>query len=206
MVDTFHTYETDGYFDCSIYMGDHTGTHLESSIHFNKNGVPIEKTPLSDYYGPAAVLDFTHKKGRVDITSNEIKDIAKKAGVDVSKTKTVLIRTDVSKLWGTPEYHSNDRPSITVEAHEWLLNQGVKIIGVDMLVTERDYLGTKPSIKPSDPERWPAHCLMNKYDFYILENLTNLAKIPKPSFTFIGFPLCIAGSGASPIRAVALLE
>lgn len=118
----------------------------------------------------------------------------------------MLIRTDISKLWGTREYHSNDRPSIAVEAHEWLIKQGVKTIGVDMLVTERDHLGTSPTIKPSDPERWPAHCLMKKHDFYIVENLTNLDQIPKGYFTYVGFPLNFAGGAASPIRAVAIIE
>ena len=206
MIDKVSSYETDGYYDCAVYMGTHTGTHIESSLHFNKDGIPIEKTPLSDYYGKAVVLDLTHKKGRVDITSSDLKKAANKARVDLKKVRIVLVRTDLSKLWGTPEYNSNDRPSITVEAHEWLIKQGVKVIGVDMLVTERDRLGSDPSIKPSDPERWLAHCLMKKYNFYIIENLTNLDKIPKTYFTFVGFPLKFAGAGASPMRAVALIE
>lgn len=64
MVDAFHTYEADGYFEQTMYMGDHTGTHVESSKHFSKNGVTIGETPLADYYGKAAVLNFTNKKGR----------------------------------------------------------------------------------------------------------------------------------------------
>jgi len=205
MIDKFHSYELDGFYDCAIYMGDHTGTHIESSVHFSKNGIPIEKTSLSDYYGDAVVLDFAHKKGAQDITAEDLRRAAAKIGVDMKNIKIALVRTDLSKLWGTAEYFSNDRPSITVEGHEWLIRQGVKVIGVDMLVTERDRLGTDPSIKPGSPERWPAHCLMKKYDFYIIENLTNLDKITKPRFTFIGFPLNIAGSGASPIRAAALV-
>ena len=47
---------------------------------------------------------------------------------------------------------------------------------------------------------------MKKYDFYIIENLTNLERIPKPQFTFIGFPLNFAGAAASPIRAVAVID
>ncbi len=199
-------YDTSGYYSSKIYMGSHTGTHIESNRHFNRDGVAIDEAPLSDFYGNAAVLDLTHKKGRVDITSKDLEEAAGKAGVDLEKVKVVLVRTDLSKLWGTPEYKSNDRPNITVEAHEWLINKGVKVIGADMLVPERDRLGSDPSVKPSDPERWPAHCLMNKYDFYLIENLTNLDKIPKPFFTFIGFPLSLAGAEASPMRAVAVIE
>jgi len=206
MIDTYQTYEVDGYLSHAIYMVDHTGTHVESSRHFKKDGVAIEDTPLSDYYGKAALLNLTHKKGRVDITSDDLRQAARTAGVDLGKVGIVLVRTDVSKLWGTREYQSNDRPSITVEAHEWLIKQGVKTIGVDMPVNERDQFGSDPSIQPSDPERWPAHCLMKKYDFYIVENLTNLDQIPEGHFTYIGFPLNFAGAAASPIRAVAMVD
>jgi len=206
MIDTYQTYEADGYLSHAIYMVDHTGTHVESSSHFKKNGVTIERAPLTDFYGRAALLNFTHKKGRVDITSNDLRDAAGTAGVDLGKVRIVVIRTDTSRLWGTREYQSNDRPSVTVEAHEWLLMQGVKTIGVDMPVNERDRLGSDPSINPSDSERWPAHCLMKKYDFYIVENLTNLDQIPNGYFTYVGFPLNFGGSAASPIRAVAIVE
>ena len=206
MIDTYQTYEVDGYLSHAIYMVDHTGTHVESSRHFKKDGVAIEETPLSDYYGKAALLNLSHKKGRVDITSDDLRKAASAAGVDLKKVGIVLVRTDVSKLWRAREYLSNERPSITVEAHEWLLRQGVKTIGVDMPVNERDQFGSDPSIQPSDAERWPAHCLMNKYDFYIIENLTNLDQIPEGYFTYIGFPLNFAGGAASPIRAVALVE
>jgi kynurenine formamidase len=206
MIDTYQTYEVDGYLSHAIYMVDHSGTHVESSKHFRKGGVSIESAPLSDFYGKAAVLNLTNKKGRVDITSTDLRTAADRANLTPKKTRIVLIRTDRSKLWGTREYQSNDRPSITVEAHEWLLKQGVKTIGVDMPVNERDRLGSDPSIHPSDPERWPAHCLMKKHDFYIVENLTNLDKIPRGYFTYVGFPLNFDRAAASPIRAVAIVD
>ena len=206
MIDTYQTYEVDGFLSHAIYMVDHTGTHVESSKHFKKDGVAIERAPLSDFYGKAALLNLTHKKGRVDITSRDLRKAASTAGVDLGKVRIVLIRTDRSQLWGTSEYQSNERPSVTVQAHEWLLKQGVKTIGVDMPVNERDRLGSDPSVHASDPERWPAHCLMNKYDFYIVENLTNLNQIPDGYFTYIGFPLNFGGSAASPLRAVAIVE
>lgn len=206
MIDKACSYETDGYYSSVVYMDTHVGTHIESNLHFNAHGTPINETPLSDFYGKAVVLDLTHKRGRVDITSADLKKAADKAGVNLRKVKIVLVRTDMSKFWGTSQYNSNERPSITVRAHEWLIKHGVKVIGVDMLMPERDRLGSDLSIKPSDPERWPAHCLMKKYNFYILENLANLDKISKPYFTFIGFPLSFAGAEASPIRAVALIE
>ena len=206
MIDTYQTYDVDGYLSHAIYMVDHTGTHVESSCHFKKGGVTIERAPLSDFYGKAAVLNLTHKKGSVDIEPNDLRKAASAGKVDLRRTRIALVRTDWSRLWGTRAYQSNDRPSITVQAHEWLLKSGVKTIGVDMPVNERDRLGSDTSIRASDPERWPAHCLMKKQNFYIVENLTNLNQIPNGYFTYIGFPLNFGGAAASPIRAIALLE
>jgi kynurenine formamidase len=206
MIDTYQTYEVDGYLSHAIYMVDHTGTHVESSRHFRKGGVTIERAPLSDFYGKTALLNLTHKKGSVDIRPHDLTKAASAANIDLENVRIVVIRTDRSRLWGTREYQSNDRPSVTVQAHEWLLRRGVKTIGVDMPVNERDRLGSNTSIHPSDPERWPAHCLMKKYDFYIVENLTNLDQIPNGYFTYIGFPLNFSGAAASPIRAVAIVE
>jgi kynurenine formamidase len=62
--------------------------------------VPIERTPLTDHYGAAAVLDLTHKKGRADITPDGLRKAADKAGVDLQKVKIVLVRTDLSKGFG----------------------------------------------------------------------------------------------------------
>ncbi|HYB84640.1 MAG TPA: cyclase family protein [archaeon] len=206
MIDTYQTYAVDGYLSHAIYMVDHTGTHVESSRHFKKGGVTIERSPLSDFYGRAALLNLTHKKGRVDIEPNDLRKAASARNVDLVDVRIVLIRTDWSRLWGTREYQSNERPSITVRAHEWLLRRGIKTIGVDMPVNERDRLGSNTSIRPSDPERWPAHCLMKKHDFYIVENLTNLDRISNRYFTYIGFPLNFGGAAASPIRAIAVVE
>jgi kynurenine formamidase len=205
MIDTYQTYAVDGYLSHAIYMVDHTGTHVESSRHFKKGGVTIERAPLSDFYGKAALLNLTQRKGPVDISSRDLRRAANRSNVNLRKVRIVAIRTDRAKLWGTREYQSNDRPSITVEAHEWLLNQGVKTIGVDMPVNERDRLGSNSAIHASDPERWPAHCLMKKYDFYIVENLTNLDKVPNGYFTYMGFPLNFGDAAASPIRAVAIV-
>jgi len=54
---------------------------------------------------------------------------------------------------------------------------------------------------PDGPEGLPAHRALLGVDRLIVENLTNLAGLDRP--TVRGFPLAIAGGDAAPVRAVA---
>lgn len=207
IIDEYASFEVCGFYDCAIYMSDHCATHVDSTIHFNPNGKSIDQIPLELWYNDGCVLDLSYKKTGEDITPEDLEKAAEKAGVDLTTTPIVLIRTDRSKLWGKREYHW-DIVDLTTEGAEWLINKGVKVIGVDMVCIERDRIRFRPdaSLKPWDSMRYPVHSLMKKYEFFIIENLANLDKIPKPKFKFIGFPLGIKGASGSPIRAVALID
>ena len=205
-IGAFATHDVDGYYLCQLTIGDQAATHLDASLHFNPNGTPVDEVPLDAMYGEACVLDLSHMAKHADVTIADLEAAAQKAQVTISDFKIVMLRTDRSKLWGTAEYH-DDLLNITVEATEWLINQGMVLLGVDMVTTELDRLayGMDPDMDPGAPERHPGHCLMRKYEWYMIENLANLDKIPQSTFTFCGFPLQIKGASGSPIRAVAIL-
>lgn len=55
-------------------------------------------------------------------------------------------------------------------------------------------------------EKYPVHCVMRKWSFGIMEHMATVEKISILRFKFIGFPLKLAGTSASPIRAIAVVE
>lgn len=176
-----------------ILMSDHTGTHLDSTLHFDPRGHGVEEVPLDLVYGPAVVLDFSHKEARASVTADEIKKALEEARIDPGELKAVLFRTGANEEFGTEAY-LNHYLEIKNEAVEWLIDQGIKLIGVDACTIDHD----------SDRA---THMLARKKPYYHVENLTNLDKVPeKTKFTFVGFPLPFVGATASPIRAVAILE
>ncbi len=207
LIGTFATYEANGFYECALYIGDHCGTHMDAPIHFNPEGTPTDRVPLEAFCGPACVLDLSHKRAREDVTIADLEAAARQAGVSVADFRIVMLRTDRYKLWGTPAYHA-DLLNVTPEATEWLLRQGVKNIGMDMVTMELDRYVHFPDsgLEPNDPRRYPAHYLMRKYEWYMIENLANLDQIPTPVFRFIGLPLKIKNGSGSPIRAVAVVE
>lgn len=60
--------------------------------------------PLERLMGDAVLLDFSHKGKDEEITKQEILN----SGVEIREGDIVLIRTDMHKLWKTPEAH--ERP------------------------------------------------------------------------------------------------
>ena len=93
-----------------VKMGSHVGTHVEFPYHHLKDGKTAADYPLERLVGDAVVLDFSHKKKDEEITPAEVID----CGVEVRRGDIVFIRTDMDKLWKTPQAH--DRPVLSIEA------------------------------------------------------------------------------------------
>lgn len=203
-IDVHNSFEVQGWYDCQVHMSDHAATHVDAPAHLNPAGTTVDKLSLDMLFGEALIVDLRHK-GKEEITIKDMEEAIKKTGEKLDGSiKIILVRTDCHKLWGTPAYH-NKIPTISVEAHEWLFKKGINVIGVDAACTEMDRIRINPDAKQVE-KRYPAHCLQRKYDYCILENLTNLDKVPKPRFTFIGLPLKLEKASGSPIRAVAMIE
>lgn len=195
---------------CMILMSDHGGTHIDATSHINPLGEPVDQLRLDCLYGDGVLLDMTHlkpiqydpfkyfatgKTGVVSgdyITPQELEKACAKAKVEIEKGDIVLLRTDADKVWPKPEYSCRVTP-MTVEAIDWLCDRGVKAFGFDQVTID------------VAPEAAGPHEHVRKRDFWHMENLTNLDKLPT-TFRFVAFPLKWEGASASPIRAFAAVE
>ncbi|NIT57980.1 MAG: hypothetical protein GWN00_17655 [Aliifodinibius sp.] len=92
------------------------------------------------------------------------------------------------------EYLANS-PYLTFEATNWLINRGVKLVGIDFWSIEKHPIG---------PEGEPKHVLLFNRDIPLLHSLTGLAKLTRERVFFIGLPLPIAEVDSMPVRAVAI--
>jgi len=175
-----------------VLMSDHTGTHLDSTLHFDPNGHGVDEVPLDLLYGPAVVLDFSYKEACSSISKEELESALKEAKIAPENLKVVLFRTGANEEFGSEAY-LNHYLEIRKEAAEWLIDQGIKVLGVDACTIDHD-------------RDRATHMLARKKPFYHIENLTNLDRVPeKRIFTFVGLPLPLVGATASPIRAVAII-
>ena len=111
----------------SVYkltLSEHTGTHVDAINHMGKTfkGHSIDKMPLQMFYTEGICLDFSHKKLRELISSEDIKKACQIAKVNIQAKDTVLLYTDHYRRHFRTENWGNG-PGITAEATRWLGNQ-----------------------------------------------------------------------------------
>jgi kynurenine formamidase len=173
-------------------MSDHASTHIDAIVHFGQRSGTAEQIPLEYCYGEGIALDLSHKKPKEYITVADIEKELKKKRLRINKRDVVLIHTGASKHWGTAKYFEYIVP-IEAGAVRELYRRGVRVIGVDEITIDND-------------PTYPAHSLAKELDWYHIENMANIDKIPRPRFKFIGLPLKLVGASAAPMRAVAIVE
>lgn len=188
-----------------VKLTTHTGTHLVAPWHFapTTEGRPaktIDEIPLDWCYGDGVVLDLTRKKTGQLITVSDLKDVLSKIDYEIKAKDIVLIRTDADKHFNKPDYGSV-HSGVSREAIKWMIERGVKIIGMDGYGLDRK-LTPEEDLK----DLFQAHFVGREKEYCQIEQLANLDKIPKPyGFKVAVFPIKIEGASAGWVRAVALV-
>jgi kynurenine formamidase len=196
-----------------VHASVHMGTHLDAPFHYGSTceGRPAKKimdVPLEWCYGPGVVLDFTHMKYPQNITKTDILRALERISYKLKPKDIVLLHTGGDKLLGTPDY-VNKYVGMMSEALSYILDQGVKMLGIDTIGLDRpcfemfkEFLDTKDKVKI-----WPCHFLGRRREYCHMERMGNLSSIPKPTgFKVACFPVKVKEAGAGWVRAVAILE
>jgi arylformamidase len=162
-----------------ITISTHSGTHLDPPRHFNDNGIAIDSLPLSLFAGYALLAEITGIKaiGRAELLR-----------LPLEGEKRLLLKTDNSRLWDQAGF-VGDFAHLTPDGAHFVVDAGVKLIGIDYLSIERLH---------GDGE---VHRILLDNGVVILEGL-NLAGIVAGSYELICLPLKIRGGDGSPVRAV----
>ncbi len=164
----------------TLTMSAHTGSHADAPYHYDNNGEFIDAVPLNKYIGPAHVASITRRHGGIVP--------ADFAGRNLVGVERLLIHTWVSDL---PDTHwPDDFPYPTLELVDWLAEQGVVLLGVDV-----------PSVDRFDDAELPCHHRLYEHKIVNLETLL-LRDVPDGLYELIALPLKIAGACGSPVRAV----
>lgn len=195
-----------------VHSPVHIGTHLDYSFHYGsksegRDSRTAEEIPLEWCYQNGIRLDLSYKKPNELIRASDLEEVLKKINYKLKPLDIVLLRTGADKLYGGPKYFS-DYPGVDISAIDFLLDNGIKIFGVDTMGIDRPYrfmlkefLSTKDTTK-----LYPAHFYGRKREFIHIERLANLEKLPNFGFKVICFPVKIKCTGAAWARVVAIFE
>jgi kynurenine formamidase len=185
----------------SVEVSDHVGTHMDALRHMRSDAPGPEGIPLEYCYGDGVVLDFRHKAKGEGIDAAEVQAALRKIDYELKPLDIVLIMTGAGSYQDEQRYLT-DHPGMTAEATHWLLDQGVKMTGIDAITWD------PPVWAMFERQRfWEAHRVMLEREYYHLENLTNLDRIGWPhGFKLSLFPVKWVNTTGAPVRAVAIVE
>src|SRR5438128_3028032 len=105
-----------------LLMGTHTGTHVDAPRHFFDDKPGVDTLALELLIGRARVIDLPHRGG---ITEAHL------AAAGLREDLRVLLRTPNSALWNSAEGFHTDYTYLTEGGERFLVDQGVKVVGVD---------------------------------------------------------------------------
>ena len=178
-----------------LTIGTHSGTHVDSPLHFIPGAVPIDEVPLETLVGRAKLIDMSHKKPLDIITRDDFDS----CGITSQKGDRIVVRTDWSDQIYEKDYYQA-YPSFSKDALEWIVEKGVIFLGMDTPSPDG------PQGKLVLGEVSPMHYLLMSNGVVVCEYLTNLKMITQPEFTILALPLRIQGADGACARVVAVLD
>ena len=196
-----------------VTLTTHSGTHLDAPYHYHptmdlgKKAMTIDDVPLEWCFSDGVLLDFSHKKDGERITAKDVEKELARIDYTLKPLDIVLVRTGADKFWGSAEYLVKGA-GMTRESTLYLINQGVKVVGIDAWSWDRPLPFIAEEFrKTGDPAIiWEAHFAGIEHGYCHLEKLANLDRIPSPhGFKVSCFPMKIKNGSAGWSRVVAIL-
>jgi len=167
-----------------VTMSVHTGTHVDAPIHFIADSPGVEMLPLDALVGPCLVC-AVHPAGRL-IAAEDLDALSLPVG-----TERLLLKTTNSDIWRRQgAAFSSDFVALSAEGARWIVEHGIRLIGVDYL-----------SVEPFDNKEPVVHRTLLAAGVIALEGV-DLGAIAPGGYTLACLPLKLAGSDGAPARAV----
>jgi len=173
-----------------IDMVSHLGTHVEVPLHYQRDGADLARIPVETFLGEAVILDLRSLPDSSGISTEQLRNAAAKAG-GIRSGDIVFGWLGWSRYYRTDRYMKN--PYFSTESLRWLMDQGIKLLGVDASGIEN----------PADPEH-PAHSTIFQAGVPLIENLTALDQLSRDRVFVSALPVAICGLEAFPVRVVAM--
>lgn len=169
--------------DTTLCFSVHTGTHVDAPSHFIAGGNTVDQLDLDVLMGEAYVAVFPDDVG--SITADLLNNLSLPA-----HTSRLLLRTRNSRFWNTKgSEFQTDFVALTADAAQWVVDRGIKLVGVDYLSVQRYYDG---------PE---THQILLGAEVVVIEGL-NLDSVAEGIYELICLPVKLQGIEGAPARVI----
>lgn len=163
--------------------GVHFGTHLDAPVHFIEGGKGVDELALDVLVGPCVVGAVPDS---AEIAPAHLDALGLPAG-----TTRLLLKTRNSDLWNKPDHaFFEDFAALTPEAAQWVVDRGIRLIGIDYLSIQRfaDAVST-------------THLVLLGAEVIIVEGL-DLRAVRPGAYDLTCLPMKLAGADGAPVRAI----
>lgn len=194
-----------------VHAITHTGTHVDAPYHYGatSEGRParrIDEVPLEWCFAPGVILDMRHKGAGEVIAVADLEAALERIDYALRPRDIVLLQTGADKRLESKEYFA--QPGLGREGVLWLVERGVRVIGIDAYTLDRPFAAMVADYKRTGDGRhiWPAHFAGLSREYCQIEKLANLDQVPRPHGFYVScLPVKIKGASAGWCRAVALV-
>ena len=164
------------FYESSIKMNLHTGTHIDAPLYMINNGSTIDDYPIEKFFTKCKVFDFT-----CFVDTVEKEDVLGK----IDEDDFIIVKTRKKTYYFENEICVHLGDSFV----KYLLDMNIKGLGIDSFQIE-DENGDSGN-----------HKLLLKNKIPIIGNL-NLENIKEGTYLLVALPLKLKGVEASPTRAI----
>lgn len=134
-VTKFHS--KDGIYVQEIDAIMHRSTHMDAQLHVTENGTSLTGYQTWRHFGTGVAVSIPKGKWGV-ITPDDLE----KAAPQIQRGDILMINTGSHKKLGDNDDYYAYSPGLYKEAAEWIVERGVKMVGVDVQALDHP-LGTK---------------------------------------------------------------
>ena len=104
----------------------HTSTHVNAPLHLVQGGLGVGQLELDQFFGSGLILSIPKKKWEL-VTAEDL-EIFSEA---IQQQDIVLINTSWHHKYADSQEYFGYSPGLAESAAEWLVNQKIKMLGVD---------------------------------------------------------------------------
>jgi kynurenine formamidase len=163
----------DHYNDHRLTISMHAGTHLDGPMHLTESGKYVSDINIESFMGDGCLLD---------VRNQPVIGMKKEFLSLIPERSIVLLFTAWDRFYGHSDYYEN-HPVVDNEMCQLFIDKKIKLLGID---------APSPDLEP-----YPIHKMLLRAGIYVVENLTNLEKIPLDrKFEVIALPLKIKSNGS----------
>ncbi len=187
-------HESEGRMTRRLVLGTHTGTHMDAPLHFIPDGTAIDGLALEALVGPAVVADLTAVAPGEEVGVERLRE----ALGGSPRHPRVLLRFGWSERFVDQRFYS-ESPYLSREAAQWLVDAGVRVLGMDTPSPDDPRMGQDSS------DDSPNHFTLLGAGVILLEYLANLEALDAPEVFLVAAPLPVAGGDGAPARVLAIV-